>query len=100
MLLLLSLLALVSSAQPAKAWNGTIYIETDGTVSTLEAPIERNWNICTLAGNIYNDGDRILVLRDEVVVDRAGQKPTFHHGVDVSSKVDGQRVENNVLLTV
>ena len=101
MLLLLSLLALVSSTQPAKAWNGTVYIETEGTVNPSDAPIGRNGSIYTLTDNIYSDGDGILVLRDDIVIDGAGHtvqgaETTFSMGISLNGR-SGITIRNLVI---
>lgn len=101
MLLLLSLLALVSSTQPAKAWNGTVYIETDGTVNPSDAPIGRNGSIYTLTDNIYSDGDGILVLRDDIVIDGAGHtvqgaETAFSMGISLNGR-SGITIRNLVI---
>jgi len=49
-----------------------------------------------------NDGTIDLQDCFAAVLERLEQNknPTFHLGVDVSSEVDGQRVENNLLSAV
>jgi parallel beta-helix repeat protein len=101
MLLLLSFLALLSSTPPAKAWNGTVYIETDGTVDPSDAPIGRNGNVYTLTDNIYSDGDGILVLCDDIVIDGAGHTvqgadTTFSMGISLNSR-SGITIRNLVI---
>ena len=52
--------------------------------------------------DMNNDGTIGLQDCFPVVLEGLEQNknPTFHLGVDVSSEVDGQRVENNLLLAV
>ncbi len=49
--------------------DGTIYIRLDGSVDPPTAPIQRDGNIYTFTGNIY---EYIVVERDNVVVDGVG----------------------------
>jgi parallel beta-helix repeat protein len=69
-LLLIDMLILTFNFQPVKAF-GNIYIRADGSVDPPTAPIQRDGNIYTFTDNIY---DKIVVERDNVVVDGAGYK--------------------------
>lgn len=91
LLLLFSLLALVSSTKPAKAWNGTVYIETNGSVNPSDAPIGRSGNVYTLTDDIYSDGDGIIVLCDNSIIDGAGHmiqgaNATYSIGISLSGR--------------
>ena len=70
-LLFLSLFASAFNIQPAKA-TGTIYIRADGSVDPPTAPIQRNGDIYTLAGDIASVADGIVIQRDNIVFDGAG----------------------------
>jgi len=50
----------------------TVYIRADGTVDPPTAPINRNGNTYTLTASIFNDGDGIIIERDNVTLDGAG----------------------------
>ena len=67
-LLLFGILTLASNVQPVRA-SGTIYIKADGSVDPHTAPIQRDGDVYTFTGNIY---DGIVVERDNIVVDGAG----------------------------
>jgi parallel beta-helix repeat protein len=85
MLILLSIgmLTLAFNIQLVKA-SGTIYIRANGSVDPPEAPIQRDGDVYTLTGNIY---DPIVVERDNIVVDGAGytvQGTASGTGIDLS----------------
>jgi parallel beta-helix repeat protein len=86
-LLMLSMLTLAFNIQPVKAAGGTIYIRADGSVDPPTAPIQRNGDIYTFTGNIY---DSIVVERDNIVVDGNGytiQGPSsLDHGIFMNGK--------------
>jgi len=71
-LVLISSLTFVFHGQLARAWNGTIYIDTNGDVSPSDAPIQRNGDIYTLTDNITSDADGIIIQCDDIVIDGAG----------------------------
>lgn len=50
----------------------TVYIRANGTVDPPTAPINRNGSIYTLTASIFNDGDGIIIERDNVMLDGAG----------------------------
>lgn len=53
-----------------KVWaDGTIYIRPDGSVDPPAAPIQRNGDVYTFTGNIY---ETIVVQRDNITVDGNG----------------------------
>jgi parallel beta-helix repeat protein len=68
-LLLTSMLTMAFNIQPVKAEGGTIYIRADGSVDPPKAPIQRDGDVYTFTGNIY---DSIIVERDNIVIDGAG----------------------------
>jgi len=82
-LLLISMLISAINIQLVKA-SGPIYIRADGSVDPPTAPIQRNEDIYTFMGNIY---DEIVVERDNIVVD----------GVDFT--LQGTRSETGIDLT-
>ena len=49
-----------------------VIIRANGTVDPLTAPINRNGSIYTLTANIFNDGDGIIIERDNVTLDGGG----------------------------
>jgi len=53
-------------------WHGTITIKKDGSVNPADAPIIVEGNIYTLTKNVKSDGNGIIILRDNIVVDGAG----------------------------
>jgi parallel beta-helix repeat protein len=67
-LLLTSILTLAFNIQSAKA-SGTIYIRADGSIDPPTAPIQRNGDIYTFTGSIY---DSVVIERNSIVVDGAG----------------------------
>ncbi len=50
----------------------TIYIQTDGTIYPVTAPIQRNGNVYIFTGNINSDADGIIILRNNTILDGAG----------------------------
>ncbi|MGA3191851.1 MAG: NosD domain-containing protein [Candidatus Bathyarchaeia archaeon] len=70
-LLLASMAGLLSSFQTAKAIT-TIYIQADGGVLPITAPIQRNGNVYTLTGNIISDTDGIVIETNNTILDGAG----------------------------
>jgi len=87
MLLFTSMLTSIFMTQPAKAADGTIYIRADGSVDPPTAPILNVENVYyTFTDNIY---DRIVVERDNIVVDGAGytvQGPGSGYGIHLSGR--------------
>jgi parallel beta-helix repeat protein len=53
--------------------NGTIYICADGSVDPSGAPILREGDLYTLTSNISSNADGIVIERDNILVDGAGQ---------------------------
>jgi parallel beta-helix repeat protein len=122
---ILFLLAIVLSAavfiQPTEAAGGTIYINVDGSIDPLTAPILSVDNITyTFTGNIY---DSIVVERNNIVIDGneyllqgAGsgtgidiydrenvtvqniQIKSFNHGIDLSHSENCFIVSNKITL--
>jgi parallel beta-helix repeat protein len=87
-LLLTSMLTLAFNIQPVKA-EGTIYIRADGSVDPPTAPISTVDNITyTLTGNITADADGIVIERDSIVVDGAGNyiTPNGWSGITLSGR--------------
>jgi parallel beta-helix repeat protein len=70
-LLLASMTGLLSSFHLAQALT-TIYIQMDGTIFPITAPIQRNGNVYTLTGNINSDADGIIIERNNTILDGAG----------------------------
>jgi parallel beta-helix repeat protein len=70
--LLIGTLNLASRVEKAKA-SGTIYIRADGSIDPPTAPITTLDNIAyTLTGNIASTADGIIVERDYIILDGAG----------------------------
>lgn len=69
-LLLASMTGLLFCFQTAKAIT-TIYIQTDGTVYPISAPIQRNGNIYTFTSNINSDTDGIVIEKNSTILDGA-----------------------------
>jgi hypothetical protein len=69
LILLLTSVLFVMLDVPVVVASGTIYIRADGSIDPPTAPIQRNGDIYTLTGNIY---DYIVVQRNNIVVDGAG----------------------------
>lgn len=97
---------------------GTIYIRADGSIDPATAPIERDGDVYTLTGYIY---EPIVVERDNIVVDGAGyvvqgggggrgidlsdrtnvtvknmEIKTFNTGIFLSSSINNTVVRNNI----
>ncbi len=70
-LLLLTVIPAVE-VRRVRAWSGTVYIVADGSVSPPDSPVSRNGDLYTLTGNIYSDGDGIVILRNNVTLTGAG----------------------------
>jgi len=98
--------------------SGTIYIRADGSIDPPTAPIQRNGDIYTFTGNIY---DQIVVQRSNIVINGDGYtlqgsgtgngfylrainnvtiKNTnikgFGYGVDLADSSDNTLLENNI----
>jgi parallel beta-helix repeat protein len=71
-LLLIGILMQPLNIQQVKAAMAAVYIEADGSVQPLTAPIQRNGSIYTLTGNITSDFDGIWIERSNVILDGAG----------------------------
>jgi len=69
--LMLLLAGMVSPAfiEQVKASDGTIYIRADGSVDPPTAPIQRDGDIYTFTGSIYEE---IVVQRNNIVIDGNG----------------------------
>ncbi|MGB8779056.1 MAG: NosD domain-containing protein, partial [Candidatus Bathyarchaeia archaeon] len=61
----------LSGLQTAKAIS-TIYIQADGTVYPISAPIQRNGNVYTLTGNINSETDGIVIETNNTILEGAG----------------------------
>ena len=86
-------IALTSSVSEA---NDSIYIRSDGSIDPPTAPIQRNGNVYTLTGDIYDK--TIIVEKDDIVMD--GNKHTIQgtgihlsKGLDLSNR-EGVTVKN------
>ena len=64
-------MASVSGLQKAGAIS-TIYIQADGTIYPVTAPIQRNGNMYTLTGNINSETNGIVIERNDTILDGAG----------------------------
>jgi len=52
---------------------GTIYVRADGSIDPPDALISTSDNVTyTLTGDVFSDGDGIVVERDKIVIDGAG----------------------------
>jgi len=67
-IVLVGVLGRVLELQKVKA-SGTIYIRANGLVDPSTAPIQRDGNLYTFTGNLF---DEIVIERDNIVVDGAG----------------------------
>jgi parallel beta-helix repeat protein len=77
--------------QISRAAGSTIYINSDGSFSPSDAPIQRAGNRYTLNGNITSDADGIVIQKDSVTLDGAGftiqgSEQSESRGIDVSGK--------------
>jgi parallel beta-helix repeat protein len=84
-LALLSATAIAGFIRPVSA-EDTVLIKSDGSVEPVTAPIQRDGDVYTFTGNIY---DSIVVERDNIVVDGAGftlQGVGSGTGIDVESR--------------
>jgi len=87
-LLFIVMLALAFNVQPVKTEPGTIYIRADGSVDPSTAPIQRDGDIYTFIGNIY---ESIVVEKDNIVIDGAGyalQGVGSGKGIDLSGRTN------------
>ena len=72
-LLLTNMLTSTFNIWPARAWSGTVYIRTDGSIDPPDAPITTTDYITyTLTGNITSHKDGIVVERNNIILDGAG----------------------------
>jgi parallel beta-helix repeat protein len=72
---------------PVKAWNGTIYINPDGSVDPPSAPVHRNGDVYTLTDNIATTGDGIIIERNSTTLDGNDytiQGSSGGNGIDMS----------------
>jgi parallel beta-helix repeat protein len=72
---------------PVKAWNGTIYINPDGSVDPPSAPVHPNGDVYTLTDNIATTGDGIIIERNSTTLDGNDytiQGSSGGNGVDMS----------------
>jgi len=69
-IVLTGMLVLTFNIQLVKA-SGTIYINADGTIDPLTAPIQRDGDIYTLTDNITSDNDGIVIERNDMILDGA-----------------------------
>jgi parallel beta-helix repeat protein len=70
-----------------RAWNGTIYIYSDGSVNPPSAPIHQNGNVYTLTDNIVTADDGIIIERNSTIFDGNGytiQGSSSGNGIDMS----------------
>ncbi len=71
-IVLVSTLGVAFNVQRVEA-SGTIYIMADGSIDPPDAPISTVDNVTyTLTGNVTSDADGIVVERDNIVIDGAG----------------------------
>jgi len=109
LLALLSLCVFVMSfsIQPARAQQGTIYINADGSVDPPTAPIQRNGDVYTLTSDILQGGgvwgqqpDVIVIERDNIVFDGSGF--TIHGNLNAPYLLIGNGIDlvgrNNVTI--
>jgi parallel beta-helix repeat protein len=89
LILLMGTLTLAVNIQPVRA-SGTIYIRADGSIDPPYAPISTLDNVTyTLTGNITSDGDGMVVERDNIVIDGAGQTlQGSGNGIDLIERVN------------
>jgi len=72
-------------------WYGTITILKNGSVDPANAPVIVEGNTYTLTKNVKSDGDGIVVLRDNIVVDGAGhtiEGTNGFRGVDLTNRTN------------
>jgi len=79
-LLLVSTLQLVVRIPQVKAWNETVYIHADGGIDPPTAPIQQNWDLYTLTGNIISDGDGIVIEKSSMTFDGNGHTVQGNYG--------------------
>jgi parallel beta-helix repeat protein len=82
------MLTLAFIIQPVRA-QGTIYIRADGSIDPPTAPISTLDNVTyTLTGNITVNADAIVIERDNIVVDGAGNyiTPNNCNGIILSER--------------
>jgi len=71
-LLMFGMLTLAFNVQPVKAWDGTVYIRSDGTIDPPTAPIRRNGNFYALTGEILTESHGIVIEQSNIVLDGEG----------------------------
>ncbi|HXX87734.1 MAG TPA: NosD domain-containing protein [Candidatus Acidoferrum sp.] len=86
-----------------KAWNGTIYINVDGSVDPPSAPIQQNGNVYTLTDNISTTSDGIVIERNDITLDGShytiqGNGNSNENGIDMNQTsyvtVQNTNIEN------
>lgn len=92
-LLLICTVGIAVKVENVKA-SGTIYIQSDGTVSPSDAPINRDGNVYTLTGDI---NESIVIQRDNIVLDGMGFY-TIEGAEDLESKGIDLTGRSNVTL--
>ena len=71
-LLFIGMLTFTFNIRPVKSdltWTETIYVRADGSVDPDTAPIQRDGNVYTFAGNIT---DSIVIETDNIIIDGSG----------------------------
>lgn len=99
---MLGTVALAFSIQSARAEGGTIYIRADGSIDPPTAPISTIDNVTyTLTSNI---NDSIVIERDNIVCDGAGQTVQGTNvgpsGIDWKDQRNNQEHEHFSLLSL
>ena len=74
-------------------WHGTITIREDGSVDPADAPVVIQGNVYRLTKNVKSDGNGIIILRNNIVVDGAGHtiegsNTTFSKGVRLFTRTN------------
>ena len=62
----------LATIHKVRAWTGTIYIRSDGSVDPFDAPIQREGDYYRLLDNIDSNGDGIVVEKNDSVIDGSG----------------------------
>ncbi len=73
---------------PVEAWNGTVYINADGSVDPPSAPIIRSGNLYTLTDNIHSSYRGIVISIGAIVVDGAGFTLQGVEGANISVGIE------------
>lgn len=72
--------------QKSRAAGAPIYINADGTIDPVTAPMQRNGSLYTLTASISSDTDGIIVRKSDVTLDGA------NHAVQGSGLVDSMGI--------